>query len=279
MKKNKKNNKKIMYVKAFVFIMLIIYISFGLISSAKCLKLTKYDYISDKVPSDFDGYKIIQISDLHHKNFGKDQSELISMINNQNPDLILLTGDIVDGNHTDMTPVVNLLKGIYKTAPIYFVSGNHELAPQGKDNYAKLETLFVEYGVVDLDDSFDIISKGESSINLYGAKFRSSYVKDYLDTPDTNEFNILMYHCTNYFDITSQFGYDLIFSGHTHGGIVRLPFVGGIFGNTGDVFPKYDKGVYKKESSTMISSGGLGDAKIPRFYNTPEVVLVTLYKK
>lgn len=258
-----------------LIVIITIFIIYGLKNTK--LKLTSYEYTSAKVPKDFDGYKILQISDLHHKNFGTNQKKLIRLIQKQEPDLILLTGDIIDEEHTDMSSVRDLLEGICDLAPVYYITGNHELLSEAKNQYAELLALFVQYGVTDLDDSSVEIKKGNSSIFLYGQKFRSYYVKDYLKLADTSKFNILMYHCSDYFDITSQYGYDLIFSGHTHGGIVRLPFLGGVFGNDKELFPKYAGGIHQQEGSTLISSCGLGDAKIRRFNNPPEVVLVTLH--
>lgn len=240
------------------------------------LEVTHYEYSSSKVPSEFDGYKIVQISDLHHKNFGRNQSELIQAIQEEEPDLILLTGDIVDKNHTDMAPVENLIKGISSLAPVYYVTGNHELDMGAVKQYDALEMLFQQYGIVDLDDRSVEIKQGEASIYVHGQKFRSYYITDYLPLADESKFNILLYHCSDYFDLINDYGYDIIFSGHSHGGIVRLPFVGGVFGNSGDFFPDYAGGTYTENGCTLFASRGLGDAKIPRFYNPPEVVSVTL---
>lgn len=240
------------------------------------LEVNEYTYTSTKLPKDFDGYKIVQLSDLHHKNFGTNQSELIELIKAQKPDLILLTGDIVDEDHTDMKSVEDLFKGIEGVAPIYYTTGNHELDSKAKSQYGQLLNLMDKYGVVDLDDESVEISKGDSSIYLHGQMFRSYYVTDYLSEADRGKFNILMYHCSDYFDLISNYGYDIIFAGHSHGGIIRLPIIGGIFGNSGDYFPDYAGGVYYKDNCTLFSNRGLGDAKVPRFYNPPEILSITL---
>ena len=266
------------YIKKFMWLILLciffcVYIVIGLTSTQ--LEVTEYTYTSTKLPKDFDGYKIVQLSDLHHKNFGENQSELIELIKAQEPDLILLTGDIVDEDHTDMTPIEDLFKGI-KGIPTYYITGNHELDLKASAQYGKLLVLMNDYGIVDLDDSSTEIKKGEASIYLHGQKFRSYYVTDYLPKAETGKFNILMYHCSDYFDLISDYGYDIIFAGHSHGGIVRLPFVGGVFGNSGDYFPDYAGGVYEEDNCTLFSNRGLGDAKVPRFYNPPEIVSITL---
>ena len=168
------------------------------------------------------------------------------------------------------------MKNICGVAPIYYITGNHELDPQASVQYDRLCALMDSYGIIDIDDDFVEIKKGNSSIFIHGQKFRSYYVTDYLPEADKGEFNILMYHCSDYFDLISDYGYDIILSGHSHGGIVRLPFIGGVFGNSGDYFPDYAGGVFEKDNCTLFSNRGLGDARVPRFYNPPEIISITL---
>lgn len=269
--KKKKLKWKIILLISLLFSIYVI-IGFGQTK----LEVTEYIYQSEKIPEKFDNYKIVLISDLHHKNFGRHQSKLIRTIKNANPDLILLTGDIVDGNHTDMTGIEDFLQGISSIAPGYYVSGNHETDRRARKQYDELKYLFAKYGVVDLDNASTEIKRGESSIYLHGQKYCAGFVEELLKHADEEKFNILMYHCSNSFDSIYDFGYDIIMSGHTHGGIVRLPFVGGLISNSRSLFPKYDGGKFVKGTCTLISSRGLGDADIPRFYNPPEVVVVTL---
>lgn len=266
-------NKKFIII-SLIFIALFIYIFIGF--SQTKLEVTEYIYHNEKIPTQFNNYKIIVISDLHHKNFGENQSDLLLAIQNENPDLILLTGDIVDEDHTDMSCIKDLISGISTMAPSYYITGNHELLPDAQSQYTELKVLLSQYGVVDLDDSTAVITKGDSSIYLHGQQFRSHYVTQFLSYADESQFNILMYHCSDYFDLISDYGYDIIVSGHTHGGIIRLPFVGGVIGNLGDFFPKYDGGLFIENNCTLFSSRGLGDARIPRFYNPPEVVSIIL---
>ncbi len=269
------------FIRKFKWLLLILscmllcaYIIVGFTSTK--LEVNDYTYTSTKLPKEFDGYKIVQLSDLHHKNFGKNQSELIELIKEQEPDLILLTGDIVDEDHTDMTPIEDLFKGLEGVAPIYCVTGNHELDPKASRNYGQLLVLMDSYDAVDLDDESVEIKKGDSSIYLHGQKFRSYYVTDYLPKAETGRFNILLYHCSDYFDLISDYGYDIIFAGHSHGGIIRLPFIGGVIGNSGDYFPDYAGGVFVENNCTLFANRGLGDAEFPRFYNPPEIISITL---
>lgn len=240
------------------------------------LEVTNYTYKNTKIPDSFHGYKIAFISDLHHENFGENQSTLLDAITSQNPDIVVMTGDIVDEDHTDMKPVEDLIKGLSPDYPIYYVSGNHDICTAATKQYLKLQGLFETYGVMDIDDMQVSLKKGEDTILMTGSKWRSVYVEDYLELADPSYFNILLYHGSDLFDYVAPFGYDLVLSGHTHGGIIRLPFIGGLITNTRDFLPTYAGGTYKQGISTLISSRGLGDAVIPRFNNRPELVFVTL---
>lgn len=253
---------------------LLIYIMVGLKSN---LKITHYEYHNPKLPASFEGFKILQISDLHCKTFGAEQSELINQIHACQPDIIVMTGDIIDKNSTSVKPVYDLIAGLNQQYPIYYVSGNHELDYTAAKSYGDMLDIFRSYRVTLLDDRMVTIQKEDASIRLYGQKFRSRHVVQYLEEPDTEQFNILLYHAGDFFDLIAPFQYDLVFSGHLHGGVIRLPFIGGLFSPDGTLFPNYDKGMYRSSSSTLISGAGLGGARIPRFYNDPELVLVTLH--
>ena len=240
------------------------------------LVVTNYYYHNQKIPTAFDGYKIVLLSDLHHKEFGKNQSKLIKKIKKIQPDLIVMTGDIVDKNHTDMSSVEDLIKGVTKLAQVYYVSGNHEKNIKARTQYEKLQEMMIKYGVIDLDFNQAWINREQEAICLTGVGFCGDAVVKKLKYADESVFNILLYHASNCFDQISSYGYDIILSGHSHGGIVRLPFIGGLFGNNRELFPKYAGGVYKENNSTLFSSKGLGDTVIPRFYNPPEIVVITL---
>lgn len=240
------------------------------------LVLTRYDYTSSKVPEGFDGYRIVHISDFHCKEFGDRESDLIAMIRNANPDLILLTGDSIDDEHS-LDNYCNLITGIYDIAPIYYVNGNHEYDASAP--LAEMKELNEKYQVHDLNDASVVIGHNGDSILLSGLDFRLTMrgLRNNIDYANTTMFNILLYHGTDKFDGIAPYNYDLVLSGHTHGGIVCLPFIGGIISNQKELFPKYDSGVYTSGLSTLISSRGLGDASIPRFHNPREVVCITLH--
>ena len=240
------------------------------------LVLTRYDYTSSKVPEGFDGYRIVHISDFHCKEFGDGESDLIAMIRNAEPDLILFTGDSIDDEHS-LDNYRDLITGIYDVAPIYYVNGNHEYDSSAP--LAEMKELNEKYQVHDLNDASVVVEHNGDSILLSGLDFRLTMrgLRNNIDYTNTTMFNILLYHGTDKFDGIAPYNYDLVLSGHTHGGIVCLPFIGGIISNQKELFPKYDSGVYTSGLSTMISSRGLGDASIPRFHNPREVICITLH--
>lgn len=266
--------------KRFIICTIVILISFVLIGLNPRLEISNYTYQSSEIPSDFDNFKICQISDLHCKNFGKNNETLISAIREMSPDIVVLTGDIVDEDHDDLSSVENLFIGLQKLQiPAYYVTGNHELEPDAAVQYAQLLSLMDSYQVTDLDDSSITLTKGASSIQLTGCKWYSRYLVLYLPPVNAEGFNILLYHGADFYDLISHYGYDLVLSGHIHGGLVRIPILDiGVLGNTGNLFPKYTHGVYqnKDQTSTMIVSRGLGAATLPRFFNRPDLVCITL---
>lgn len=240
------------------------------------LTITEYSYTSSKVPAGFDCFRITQISDFHCKDFGKQEDKLIQAIRDTNPDIIVFTGDSIDDEH----PIDNyayLLEGIKDIAPIYYINGNHEY-----DKLAPLEeslALHKKYNVIDMNDYSVVLRRNGDTILLSGLDFRLTMMnlRNDIDYANTSYFNILLYHGTDKFDGIAPYNYDLVLSGHTHGGIVCLPFIGGIINNRKEFFPKYDSGIFTVGQSTMISSRGLGDADVPRFHNPREVVCITLH--
>ena len=141
-------------------------------------------------------------------------------------------------------------------------------------------SLYNKYDVQLLDDSFSTVTSDNDTINIYGSGF-SDWAGNCIQATNDNSknLNILLYHDSNAFPLVSNMGYDIIFAGHTHGGIIRLPFIGGLIGNDKKLFPKYSSGSFynANTSCTMYVSRGLGYSDIPRFYNSPELILVTLY--
>ena len=262
-----------------IFLAIFILLSMGFISP---LKLTTYDLHFSTLPEEFDGYKIVQISDFHCKEFGKNERSLIRMVKKTNPDLIVLTGDIVDEEHT-VDNAKYLLEGLRDVAPMYYVTGNHEYytnGPLGGAPYDEFREICIENGVNILDNETAEIEKDGTKILISGLDWNRSEanMRDVIGYANLDYFNILLYHNAAKFNFLSEYGYDIVFTGHIHGGLVRVPIGGGVFASDYTFFPKYDHGLYREKNSTMVCSSGLGDARIPRWNNPREVVLVKLHK-
>lgn len=241
-----------------------------------------------KIPTAFNGYRIAHISDLHNKRFGVGQSRLLNRIKGAKPDIIVVTGDLIDRRRTDIGIAMEFISGAVAIAPVYYVPGNHE-AWSGV--YPELKACIESAGAVVLDNQRAELIKAGESISMYGAmdrKFRHtetakesiSLFEDALTAmvdPEDRNFRILLSHRPELLDIYSQKGMDLVFSGHAHGGQIRLPLIGAIVVPDQGFPPKYTEGVYEKDQTAMVVSRGLGNSIIPiRTFNRPEVVVVTL---
>lgn len=243
------------------------------------LMVTPYSLAFPMLPPAFDGFTIVQISDLHSYLYGRNQNGLVETIAAQQPDLIVLTGDIINRHDKNLAAVEPLLRQITTLAPGCAIGGNHEF-----DNpalFAQLRQMYKSYGIEYLDGAAYRITRGGQSISVAGGSVASNelghtWVKP--GKPDKqSDFNILLHHFGDQFDEISISGYNLVIAGHTHGGLIRLPGVGGLFSNDYKMFPKYTKGVYQQADATMVLSAGLGGSLLPRVYNRRELVVITLH--
>jgi predicted MPP superfamily phosphohydrolase len=248
---------------------------------------TQIDYISPKIPEEFNGYRIVHISDLHNKQFGKNQERLLKRIRAVSPDIIVITGDLIDRRKYDLETAMLFINGAIKIAPLYYVSGNHEA---WSGDYANISERLRSSGVQILDDTKATMIRGKGKIDILGLSDPDFLTYSYLEGTNTSKlrehlerlsddavFQILLCHRPELFEIYARENIDLIFSGHAHGGQVRIPFVGAIVAPDQGFFPKYSSGAYTQNQSTMIVSRGLGNSIIPiRIFNRPEIVVVTL---
>jgi hypothetical protein len=238
-----------------------------------------------KIPNAFSGYKILHISDLHNKSFGKNQSTLLRIILKINPDVIIITGDLIDRRRTDFEPIQHLLEGITQY-PVYFVPGNHEAWSK---HYVQLRELLLSKGVMLLENESQTLLRDEQSITLYGLKDPGFYkqkdektssrliLEASLEKWKPQGFSVLLSHRPEYFDVYAKHQMDMTFSGHAHGGQIRFPFVGAIMAPHQGFFPKYSAGMYQIKESKLFLSRGLGNSLFPfRIFNHPELIFVTL---
>ena len=245
--------------------------------------ITEYNYENGKIPVEFNGYEILQISDLHNKSFGKDNSHLLNHVKTIAPDIIVITGDFIDRRNSDIEISLDFARLAVNIAPVYYVSGNHE---NGSAKYEKLKSELEYIGVKVLDNKIAELKIRSSSINLIGIKDYSfyddekSFPKDLQSLVNRDQFNILLSHRPELMDIYVESGVDLVLTGHTHGGQIRLPLIGGIAAPDQGLFPKYDSDIHLENTTSMIVSRGLGNSIIPvRVFNRPELVVINLFNE
>lgn len=243
----------------------------------------------ERLPEAFEGFRILHISDLHDARFGRGQRTLLKQAKMLQPDVVFLSGDMIDRRKSDTRKIRSsyaFIEGIVKVAPVYYVPGNHE-ATSGM--YASLKQVLLDHGVHVLENSKAEISRDKQSITLLGLKDPKfySYNKkrfaenlNHLCAMRDTSFCMLLSHRPEGFPLYAEQGIDVCFCGHAHGGQVRLPKFGGLYSPNQGLFPAYTSGVHQLKDSTMIISRGLGNSRAPqRINNHPEVILVTLHKK
>lgn len=272
------NRKK--YIKSAIVLLIVIVLLLFCNFQNKHLETTHYTYETEQLGVDLDGYQIVQISDLHNAKFGKNNQKLVDRIRECAPDMIVLTGDLVDSNHTNVDRVVQFVDEIVKICPVYYVTGNHEYWLDTSE-YEKLMDGLVSAGVVILDNQVVKISRWDAKFRLVGLDDKS-LADGTLEAllSDEKELTVVLAHEPQYFARYAGTGVDLVLSGHAHGGQFRLPFVGGIVAPDQGFLPEYTAGEYYMNGTEMIVSRGLGNSVIPvRLFNYPEIVCVDLVGK
>ena len=273
----------VLAIIAALLIALIVWIACG----NTALELNVYTIRSSKLPQSFDGYRIAHISDLHNAEMGKDNEKLLTMLRDADPDMIAITGDLIDSRNTDIEVALQFVREAVKIAPCYYVTGNHEARV---NEYGELKAGMEDAGVIVLEDAQTEISLDGDTITLIGVN-DPSYQTDYLfgDSEtvmntkleelhtENGEFTVLLSHRPELFDTYADHGLDLVLSGHAHGGQFRLPFIGGLVAPNQGLFPEYDAGIYTEGNTNMLVSRGIGNSILPfRINNRPEVILIEL---
>ncbi|MEE1066479.1 MAG: metallophosphoesterase [Acutalibacteraceae bacterium] len=266
-----------------VLIGLVVWVAWG----NTALELNTYTITSFRLPENFDGYRIAHISDLHNVQMGEDNGNILSILRQADPDIIAITGDLIDSLNTSLEIALQFVGEAMKIAPCYYVTGNHEARVS---EYDLLKAGMVSAGVV-------ILENDQAEINIYGDTITligvndPSFQTDYLfgDSDavidakltelhtDGNSFTILLSHRPELFSIYAAHDVDLVLSGHAHGGQFRIPFIGGVVAPDQGLFPEFDAGVYTDGNTNMLVSRGVGNSIIPfRVNNRPEIILVEL---
>lgn len=258
--------------------------------------ITEYTINTAKPGKAFDGYTIVMLSDFHNNSYGVDVSAVMADIKRISPDIIIVAGDIYTGKKgVDNKQAEYFLKKLAAEYEVYYGIGNHEQRMQGNekeygDMYERFENLVNKTGIKLLLNETAEIKRADSQINITGfrignefyKKFRrvpmsDNYMDSVLNKPDRNIYQILIAHTPVYFEQYAKWGADLIFSGHLHGGMAKIPGFGGIIAPNYRLFPKYDSGKYEEYGSTMILGAGIGTHTINiRPFNPAEIVKVTI---
>ena len=286
MKKNiSKVGKRLFLCLGLISVILIILT----IRGNTALVLSEFSISSDHLPASFSGFRVAQVSDLHNAEFGENNAKLLQLLSECQPDMIAITGDLIDANHTDIETALAFANEAVKIAPVYYVSGNHEARCS---EYDTLKTGLEAAGITVLEDEAVYLERDGKTIVLLGLADPDFSIKGDLfgEVPamvstklnklmeQETAYSVLLSHRPELFETYVACGVDLVLSGHAHGGQFRLPFVGGLIAPNQGLFPKYDAGLYTDGNTNMVVSRGLGNSIIPiRFNNRPEIIVIELY--
>lgn len=264
--------------------------------SNRQLRVNKYELKVSKLPKNFVGKKILLLADLHKKRYGDNFNNLVNSCIAAEPDFIFFAGDLYSRDETDMIPKLALMKRLKHIAPTYYIFGNHET--DNMDNAEALALKLTECGVHVLRNAMEQIKIGEDHINIYGTQLSQRFYRNedfshhdlprltkyeltkLLGEPDKSECNFLLSHTPLAFRAYADWGADVTFSGHCHGGVIRLPFIGGILSPERKFFPRYTKGIYELNAEQGLAklavTAGLGKF---RLNNPSEIMICTLERQ
>ena len=258
--------------------------------------VTKMNYKNKKIPQEFNGFKILHVSDFHNKKFGKNHKRIIEKIKEINPDVVLIIGDTIDCHLPKPKIAYEFLELLTKISSAYLVSGNHEHVCGRYDEFIKgykktgvnvIDDISIEIeknneklkilGISDLTG--DITANAFGYINNDTKSIFEEKIKNVTSKYNKNEFGILLAHRPELIELYAKYNIDLVLSGHAHGGQFRFLGIKGVIAPGQGFFPKYTSGLYKKGKTSMIVSRGLGNSVIPiRIFNRPELVVINLEK-
>ena len=245
------------------------------------LQVEPVELFFESLPPQFDGLRVAELSDLHGRSFGKNNVRLLRTLQKARPDMICICGDLFD-EKTDLTMLEPLLTGLTDIAPVYYVTGNHEWQVK---NLREILQKMRAWGVTVLENEGRVLSRGGAEMVVagvhdpcgpYDMKTPAALVRE-LRSAQGNDFILMLSHRNDELAMWSQLGVQMVLSGHCHGGVVRLPFVGGVFGTRRELFPEYDAGVYRQDGTTLFVSRGLGYTNVHfRLFNRPHVPIMIL---
>ncbi len=267
--------------------LLLLMVIFAFLTYDSNTRLVTEEFILEygNLPAAFDGYRLVQLSDIHAAVFGVGNRKLLDSVKKARPNSIVITGDLVSHSDTLDTVydvVLPLVRSLKTVAPVYYVTGNHEW---DNDNVRTLLKLLVQSGVTVLRNDYVRLTLGEDTVILAGVddpngprdmKTPEALIGEIRRAED-NPFIVLLAHRNRYLDRFSRLDIDLVLCGHAHGGIIRLPFAGGLIGPALELFPEYTDGVYTRGNTKMLVSRGIGNGTgVPRFLNNPQIAVAVL---
>lgn len=269
--------------KTAVLLVLTALLAAGFLLWGNCsLQTTETALVSPALPPAFDGLRIVELADLHGRVFGRDSRRLLAAVRRAEPDLICIDGDLFD-EHTDLAMLPPLLRGLCAIAPVYYVTGNHEWRVPGlRGILAQMRAC----GVTVLQDDWRVLRRGEDALIVAGTddpcgpaerKTPAELIADIRAEAGEAAFLLLLTHRNDQLPQWSALGVQAVLAGHCHGGVVRLPFVGGLFGTDRRLFPAWDAGLYRQGETVLYVSRGLGYTNVHfRLFNRPEVAVIVL---
>ena len=269
--------------KTAVLLVLTALLAAGFLLWGNCsLQTTETALVSPALPPAFDGLRIVELADLHGRVFGRGSRRLLAAVRRAEPDLICIDGDLFD-EHTDLAMLPPLLRGLCAIAPVYYVTGNHEWRVPGlRGILAQMRAC----GVTVLQDDWRVLRRGEDALIVAGTddpcgpaerKTPAELIADIRAEAGEAAFLLLLAHRNDQLPQWSALGVQAVLAGHCHGGVVRLPFVGGRFGTDRRLVPAWDAGLYRQGETAMYVSRGLGYTNVHfRLFNRPEVAVIVL---
>lgn len=269
--------------KTAVLLVLTALLAAGFLLWGNCsLQTTETTLVSPALPPAFDGLRIVELADLHGRVFGRGSRRLLAAVRRAEPDLICIDGDLFD-EHTDLAMLPPLLRGLCAIAPVYYVTGNHEWRVPGlRGILAQMRAC----GVTVLQDDWRVLRRGEDALIVAGTddpcgpaerKTPAELIADIRAEAGEAAFLLLLAHRNDQLPQWSALGVQAVLAGHCHGGVVRLPFVGGLFGTDRRLFPAWDAGLYRQGETALYVSRGLGYTNVHfRLFNRPEVAVIVL---
>ena len=284
--RKQKNEKKKMFVRNMTVFFAFVCLSVPFaVWQTNDIEVTDFTYSNSKIPAAFEDFKILQLSDIHNKSFGKNQLKLLKLIKEERPDIIVITGDLIDEHAKNLDSTIALLDGAIKIAPVYYVDGNHDVASK---LYEPFKSAAKKLGVIILDNECAILTRDNDKIRLAGIADPKCFVNEaeYESTlsrlleQQVGEFTILLSHRPEKIELYEKYGAYVCFTGHAHGGQIAIPFIGPVIAPNQGFFPEYTSGMYQSGDTTMFVSRGLGTTLVPiRLFAKPQIICVTLSAK